>query len=202
MKKFAHKALSGLALAGLLAGTAMGASQGDIGRTSSGSVDIKAKKSNSVRISGLNDLTFPDSISTPTTLTQSACIFATGGSYTIKATGAATAFQLTNGTNLITYTVGWYSAATGGVRLPLIANAATVTQTGANTTSSDCSTGTPLSASARFDVTIDNTSFTAAPAGNYADTLTLVLAPVCNAGMAELVRRSGLHIRLDWRHGN
>jgi hypothetical protein len=178
MLKLTKGLMIGLTLSTVISGFAYSAVQGIVGVTSQGSVVINASKGNSVRISGLTDLFFPGSANAPAPLSQTACIYATTGSYTIQATSANTLnnqFRLKDATtDYITSTVGWANVAAGGTANLLNSGIASSGLTGANTTSSTCN-GT---ANANFQVSIDAPTFNAAPAGSYTDTLTLIVAPV------------------------
>jgi hypothetical protein len=170
--------MAGAAVLLLASGAAYAAVQGTVGATSQGSAAINAAKGNSVRISGLADLTFPPSLTTPAPLSQTACIYSTSGQYTIQATSGYTlsgAYRLRDSaSDYIAYSVNWYAAASGGTAVALTSGTPSPAQSNANNSSTSCG-GT---ANARFEVTIDDASFTAAPSGPYSDTLTLLVAPV------------------------
>ena len=161
----------------LAAGVAVAATQGTLGSTSTGSVNISSIKGAAVQISALTDFTFPPTATTPAPIEQTACVYSTTGSYTIQATSAHAsggAFRLNNAGNYIAYAVGWFNASSGGTAASLASGTTSAAQTGADTGSTSCSGG----ADSRIGITIDATTFTAAPAGTYTDTLTLLVAPV------------------------
>jgi len=165
-------------MAALLSGSAYAATQGILGATSFGTSLITAGKANAVRITGITDLTFPNTATVPTPLSDSVCVYATAGSYTIRASSGnavAGVFNLkSTGAALIKYAVGWANLGTGGTATALTSGTASPSQTGASTTAQDCGGTT----TARFEVTVDAVTFDAAPAGAYTDTLTLMVAPV------------------------
>lgn len=164
--------------AAIVSAAALAATQGNVGSTSTGTAEINATKGNSVRISALADVTFPPSLTTPDPADQTACIFSSTGNYTIEATssyGSGGTFRLKDGgSDYINYGVNWYNVATGGGPTALSNGTASSTITGANTTSTTCAGGT----NSRFEITIDNGTFTSAPPNTYNDTLTLLVAPV------------------------
>jgi hypothetical protein len=179
MFRSSSKALAtGLVFVTLASGVAYAATQGILGGTSQGTAVINAAKGNSVRISGLADLTFPASVVTPAPLSQTACIYSTSGSYTIQTTSSYTLSGVyrmrDSSTAYINYSVGWYNTPTGGTATTLLSGTPSGTIANANTASTTCAGAS----NARFEVTIDNTSFTAAPSGPYSDTLTLLVAPI------------------------
>lgn len=170
--------LAGAALAALGASLAYAASQGTLGTTSTGTIQINASKTSAVMISGLADITFPASSTTPAPASQTACLYSTTGSYTIQATsGNAQGLQFRlkdGGTDYIKYSTDWFNATTGGTDTSLNSGQTSGTISGANTTSTNCGGGT----NARVQITIDSTTFGSAPTGAYNDTLTLLVSPV------------------------
>jgi hypothetical protein len=158
-------------------GLAVAATQGTLGASSSGTVTINSTKGAAVQISGLSDFTFPPSATTPAPIEQTACVYSTTGAYTVVATSSHAAggsFRLNNGASFINYEVNWYGVASGGTASSLSSGTQSGNQAGADTTSTSCGGG----ADSRIGIAIDAVSFTAAPAGTYSDTLTLLVAPV------------------------
>ena len=94
-----------------------GPTQGTLGATSTGIINISASVPNRARITGLSDVSFTNQDpAVAASNAQSVCVWsntATKG-YTITASGSGTssAFTLTNGTGTVPYSVEW--AATGG----------------------------------------------------------------------------------------
>ena len=97
-----------------------------------------------------------------------------GGQYTITATASEGAFQVEDGANNIAYGV-FFNDQTGTTgEASLTYNTASATQSGANTSSSDCSVG---GLSANFHVQMTSANLSAAQPGNYTGTLILTVAP-------------------------
>jgi hypothetical protein len=163
--------------AALLGGTAYAAHDGNLGGTSTGDITINSTKQAGVRITELDDVTFSASTTTPPAQNDPVCVYSTTGSYLITASSgnaSGTAFRLRNGANYISYAVGWYPVSTGGSATALASGTQSGTITGADATSETCATTIDT---ARVEITVDNTSFSNAPAGTYNDTLTVVVAP-------------------------
>lgn len=156
---------------------AWAATQGTPGSTSSGTVDVKADKLSAVRISGLNDIEFAASATTPAAQADPVCVFSNPGRYLVNVSSAnasATSFRLKDsGTNYIGYRVTWYNAATGGTGTDLGSGTTSAAIAGADQTSPNCGGAN----TARIQVLLDDTSFLAAPAGVYSDTLTVIVTP-------------------------
>ena len=162
---------------------AIAATQGTVGATSTGTLDISVDVEDLVRISGLSDilLTFDVTGTGDIVGSSTACIYRNGaGNYTVNATGdgAANAFTIQNAAPVptpIAYTVAWDDAVTGTAAVGVTSGTPLAGQTGANTVSDDCSTGG--GANAFVEVTVPRASLVAAPAGTYNGTLTLEIAP-------------------------
>ncbi len=167
----------GVTACALASGFALAATQGSLGSTSTGTININSIKGAAIQISGLTDISFPSSATTPAPIESTACVYATTGSYTVLATSShpsGSTFRLMNGTNFINYGVGWYPVNAGGTAIPLSSGSVSGSQGGADTTSTTCGGGSD----SRLAVTIDSTTFVSAPTGTYSDTLTLLVAPV------------------------
>mgnify|MGYP003634057725 CR=1 FL=1 len=171
-------------ITGMIAsGTLMAATDGTLGATSTGTLDISVDVEDLVRISGLSDilLTFDATGTGDVVGSSTACVYRNGaGTYSVNATGdgAASAFTIQNAAptpTVIGYTVGWDDAVTGTAIAAVSSGTALTGQTGANTVSDDCSAGG--GANAFVEVTVPRTSLVAAPAGTYNGTLTLEVAP-------------------------
>lgn len=153
------------------------ATQGSLGTTSTGTIDVSAQKLAGVRISGLADIVFPASATAPAAQADALCIYATPGTYTIRATSSnavGTTFRLhSTASNYISYGVTWYNAEASGTATALGSGQVSSTITNGNQTATDCG-GTN---NARVELAVDGPTFLSAPVGTYTDTLTLLVAP-------------------------
>jgi len=169
----------------LAASDVMAATQGSLGGTSTGSLDINVSKPARVRISDLNDLTLASWVNGdgPVTLKDDVCVYSTKaqGGYTVKATGsgAGSAFTLANGDSVLPYSVSWNA---GGVNAladtgtQLVSNVTSAKMTGAARDSSSCNGSTP-GPTARIIVSMLETDMDAAVDGTYNGSLTLLVTP-------------------------
>ncbi len=170
-------ALSASILVGGLVGTGYAATQGGIGATSTGAVSIGVVLGTLARISNLNDLTFGTWSGTgDLVVADDVCVWVSGGGYAVTAQGSGTAnaFELTNGTTSINYSVKWDDVAGSTVGTPLVTGTALPAQI-SSATSTDC-TGGPLTAT--VEVKIAAADLGAAASGAYNGVLTLVIAPI------------------------
>lgn len=174
MKKLASAALISSAM-GLIAAPAMSVTaDGDLGATSTGTVDINLTLAPLIKISGLTDI---DLAYTPGSgaagSDTNVCVYTNGAATynltTSSANGGATAYQLDHATlaDTIAYTVAIDTTdipvgSTGVDGLP------------ANTSAIDCSAG----ALTVLNIDVAQTEIDAAAAGAYSDTLTLVVSPL------------------------
>ncbi len=169
-------ALSASILAGGLIGTGYAATQGGIGATSTGAVSIGVVLGTLARITNLNDITFGTWSGTgDLVVADDVCVWVSGGGYAITAQGSGTAnaFELTNGTTTINYSVKWDDVAGSTVGTSLTTGTSLGSQTSA-ATSTDC-TGGPMTAT--VEVQIAEAELGAAGSGSYNGVLTLVIAP-------------------------
>ncbi|MCC6220583.1 MAG: hypothetical protein IT291_04995 [Deltaproteobacteria bacterium] len=154
------------------------ATDGTLGTTSTGDLDITVTIPDLVMISGFVDIAFGVYGGTgDLTSNQNLCVYrnATAGQYTITATSAEGAFQVEAGALTLAYSV-YFNDVTGTAgEIALVYNTATVTQSGANTTIADCSVGGD---SANVHVTITEANLQAAEPGAYSGTLILLATPV------------------------
>ena len=165
--------LIGAATLGLGLG-ASAAVDGTVGFNSTGSVDISLQVNDEVRISNLSDINLGVFGGADAVGSTDACVYRNGtGAYRITASGsgAGGAFSLTDGTNLVDYSVD-YNDGSGDVNMgsatPLIG------RTGADGASATCAvTGN----NATVTTTVTATNAAALPAGTYTGTLTLLVAP-------------------------
>jgi hypothetical protein len=161
-------------------GTALAASQGTLGTTSTGSVAIAASVPNRVQISGLADVSFANQDpSVAASNAQNLCVWSNSSTkgYNVTATGsgAANAFTLSNGAATVPYSVEWAgsSGQSSGTALSAGTALTGLTSTATNPT---CSAGP--SSSASLVVKISSANLQSMPAAtSYTGTLTLVVAP-------------------------
>lgn len=166
-----NKTIKTLAAATLLTTgmSAIAATQGTAGATSTGTAVVSVTIADIVQISDMNDFAFGTYSGTgDLNGTDDVCIYRNGtGNYTVTATGsgAANAFTMTDGTNTIAYSVTLDGAA--------LTSGTAANQTGAHASSANCA-GTP---NKTLNVDVLAADLQAAPAGAYTGTLTLLVAP-------------------------
>ena len=157
---------------------AFAASQGSVGATSTGSVDIDLTVPQLARISALNDIALGTWTGTGgLSGSDSLCVWTTTGAYNVTATGsgAGGAFTLDDGSGgTLAYAVEWADTAAAGAGSAMTAGAALNGQNAA-ATSTTCNGGANLDATVLVDVI--EADLAAASYGNYTGTLTLVVAP-------------------------
>lgn len=178
-KKTRKLLLATVAAGACLAGTmtaATAATDGTVGPNSTGTLLITAEVPNLVRITGLTDLDLGiwDGVN-PMSGNDDACVWTTTGGYNITATGsgAAGAFTLASGGNILAYTVQWDDTAGQTTGTGLTSGNALAGQTSAATSTTCAVSGLNSS----VIVNISNADLATAPAGTYTGTLTLVVAP-------------------------
>jgi spore coat protein U-like protein len=163
----------GAALTVLPSFAAHAATQGTLGSTSTGSVVINATIPNLVKLSKLNNIPLGTFTGTALAGSTTACVFSNTGNYGVTATstnpGTGNTFRMTDGTNFIPYTISWND---GGGADVLASSVALTTQSGTST-DVDCSGGTNTTVS----VALSAAQIGAAPAGNFTDTVTIVVVP-------------------------
>lgn len=169
------KALAVAALAAFAASNAFAATQGTLGATSQGTLDITLTINALVQISALDDI--PLGAYTgggDMTGDDDLCVYSNNGGYDITATGngAAGAFELIGGSANIPYTVAWATTAGAGTGTSLIAGVTLANQGGTFTTP-NCNGAD----NAQVIVTVDDVALASAPADNYTGVLTLLVAP-------------------------
>jgi hypothetical protein len=180
------KIVTRLTVAGLLAFTGNSfatTANGDLGATSTGTVDVEVSISDLVRISGLVAMTgntyTPGSAVTDST---PVCIYRNGApNYEItvsSANGAGTDFFLDSGTDEVVYVVTFNDGVGGATDL----NNATLESSfqAANQTSIDCLTGAGGNATLAISVPETDATFNGlaeVPAATYTDELTILVAP-------------------------
>lgn len=180
MMKLKHFGAAG-ALALLLANPAYAApTQGTLGSTSTGVVNISASVASKVQISNLSDVTFTTiDPGTAASNAQNVCVFsntATKG-YNIKATGsgASSAFTLASAALTVPYTVEWANTTAQTSGSPLTANTALTGQTSVAANPS-CNSGANPTASLIVKISSANL-LTMQSNTAYTGTLTLLVGP-------------------------
>lgn len=177
MKKSLSNAAKGLVTGGIaavLASGAFAATDGVPGFSSTGTIDISITVDDEVRISNLGDILLGTFAGADATGSSAACIYrnsATTYQITASGDGTANAFTLTDGTNTVDYSVTYEDAAATPVSMA--SGIALLAQDGADTDVACLNTGN----NAEIGVTVASADAAALPAGNYAGTLTLVVAP-------------------------
>lgn len=170
------KALAVAAVITFAAGSAFAATQGTLGATSTGSLDITLTIDPLVQISALDDI----ALGTYTgggnmTGADDLCVYSNNGGYDITATGngAGNAFELIGAGANIPYTVEWATTAGAGTGTALTTGVTLASQTGTFTGGPNCG-GVD---NAQVIVTVDSADLAAAPADAYTGVLTLLVAP-------------------------
>lgn len=173
--------------AALFASTAFGATDGLLGLTSTGTVDISLAKGFVVQITGLLDFTVPlwTNGDGDVELTQDVCMYTNNGAgdYLVTTTSANAAggqWRLFDGgINYVTYDVGWVDSPGGNMAAStaggaFASGAVSVNQTNAETADPTCALGQ----SATLVVFVAQAAnLGLAPNGVYTDTLTVVVQP-------------------------
>jgi hypothetical protein len=170
-----------LLIATAAASTAYASTDGQLGTTSTGTVNITASVASRVQISGLRDVTFLNVDPNAAQLdAQSVCVWSNsaGRKYNITATGSGTnkAFTLAStGLNPVAYSVEWAALPGRDVGSPLTASAALAGQI-STATAPTCTSGPAKSAS--LIVKMAEADLQTMQAGaSYNGVLTLVVAP-------------------------
>lgn len=192
MKSMTNKFNSAIAIAAIATstifsgGAVFAATDGTLGTTSTGTVDISVTKTKLAQISAMTDMTLASYTlgAGDQALFSTACVYSSsaGGAYYVTATGsgASNAFTLADGSNTIAYTVVWNSGGVGALGTTgatLTTAVQTAALSNAATDSATCA-GTSPGPTAQVNVNIAGTVLDAAPAGTYTGTLTIVVAPV------------------------
>lgn len=169
------KTLAVAAFATFAASNAFAATQGTLGATSQGTLDITLTIDPLVQISALDDI----ALGTYTgggdmTGADDLCVYSNNGGYDITATGngAGQAFELIGGSANIPYTVEWATTA-GAATGTSLTSGVTLAGQGGTFTTPNCNGAD----NARVIVTVDSTTLAAAPADSYTGVLTLLVAP-------------------------
>ncbi len=170
------KAMRQIALGGALAAaatTGFAATQGSIGFTSTGDLDIDLVVSDEVRINNLADITLGPFVGADVSGTSPACVYRNGAdTYNVTATGsgALNAFTLTNGVQTVPYSVT-FSDLTDTVSLA--SGTAALRDDAERTSLTNCSGGD----NAAIGVTVTAADAAGLAQDTYLGTLTLLVAP-------------------------
>lgn len=159
--------------------SAMAASDGTLGTTSTGTSTISVTVPALIKITGVADLALGTwAGSGAMTGNDDVCIYTNkaAGNYRVTATGSGGggAFTITDGSNTIAYTAAWNDVSGTTGQAALTSGTALNGQTGANTSSQTCGG----SQNANFYISIAEAALLAAPSGAYSGTLTMVVEPV------------------------
>ncbi|MFK7854964.1 MAG: hypothetical protein AB8B79_12655 [Granulosicoccus sp.] len=152
--------------------TAIAATQGNLGASSTGSSDVMIIKDNVVQLSGVGDLDLGQHNSTDIDLTANddVCVFNSTATYSVTVESAGSAFELRNGAEAIPYSVLWTTSAAPATAMT---HQAALGGNVGDRTSPNCNGGT----NANFAVQVSSVDFNAAVPGTYTDTLTLMIEP-------------------------
>jgi hypothetical protein len=152
------------------------ATQGTLGATSTGTLNISATLQDLVIISGLADIALGTYSGTGNMTGQSTfCVYRNGtGNYSATLTGDGPGFLIKSGANTLAYTATFTHGAT-----PVAATSGTVMGTAlaplsGNSTSQTCGGGT----NGNISISISQAAAQAAPSGAYTGTLTVLIAPL------------------------
>ena len=157
----------------MVSATSFAATQGTVGGTSTGDLDIQVTINDAVRISNLTDVvtTFTGTdISAP----QTVCVYRNStGDYNITATGdggTGTEFKIADTGVEIDYAVSWND---GSGASAMTSNTALTGQQNADTSDPNCGGGD----TATLTIGVLASDMVAVPTGVYTGTLTLTVAP-------------------------
>lgn len=173
--------LSAACMAAVLSqGTALAATQGSLGATSTGSISIGASVPNRVQLTGLTDVSFANQDpATPASRAQNVCVWSNTSTkgYNVTATGSGTgsAFTLANGALTVPYSVEW-AGSSGQSSGTALATGSALTGLTSTATNATCAAGPTSSASLIVKISTANLQ-TMQASTTYTGTLTLVVAP-------------------------
>lgn len=156
-------------------------SQGSLGATSTGSVNINASVPNRAQITGLSDVSLANvDPTTAATSAQSVCVWSNTSTkgYNITATGSGTAGAFTLGSGalpVVPYSVQW-SQSSGQSSGTALAKGTALTGQVSTATRPTCNAGPASTASLVISIA-DTALQSMTSSSNYTGTLTLVVAP-------------------------
>jgi hypothetical protein len=165
-------------IAGLFSSAALAATDGTMGATSSGQINIDLEVLDSVEITALNDIDFGQYGGTDTgdiNAGDAYCVYRNGGDgYTITPTSSNGKFALVGVLgDEINYSVKLNGAATGAASASAVAyNSASATFSGSS--ARDCG----ATDNASVDVSVTESDLRTASTDTYSDTLILLVSPI------------------------
>jgi hypothetical protein len=177
-----HLLVLGALASTFLGGGASAATQGTLGATSTGNINISASVPNRARLGGLADVSFLNQDPGTAALnSQNVCVWSNTATkaYTITATGNGgvgnNQFKLTSGANTVDYTIAWSASTNQTTGTSLTSGTASAAQI-STATNQTCASGP--SASASLIVGIDTANLGTMAAGStYTGILTLLVTP-------------------------
>lgn len=157
------------------------ATQGTLGITSTGTVNVSITIPALVQITGLSDITLGSTTAFPATGSTTACIYSNVasplGSYYVTATSqntSGTDFRVKDsGTDYIVYSAYWNNSSAASQTTALTSGTKTAQQTGGSAVSLTCGG----SANANFNISFSSSQVQGAPAATYTDVVTLLITP-------------------------
>jgi len=177
MEKFGLKSfLAGAALVGMaLSGVATAATDGQLGTTSTGNLNVTLGVPDMVKITDLDDINLGTFSGANMTGADDVCVYHNGAAtynVTISGTGAGGAFALkdASGLNTIPFSVTYGDGSSVQVATPSVV---LTNRQNASTTSVSCNSGT----NATLSVNVLAVDAAASPVGTYNETVTLLVAP-------------------------
>jgi hypothetical protein len=153
------------------------AADGDLGATSTGQTDVSITIGDLVQVLVEQNISLTHSVGINSEGDAGLCIYRNGSS-DVKLTltsayPSGTGFQMTDGSsNYLTYTVDL----SGGDTVTMVGSGTVNTLAGADDSSSNC--GGAGNYSHTLGVVVDSSDLDAAPAGDYADEITILVEPV------------------------
>ena len=173
-----HNKVLATVIAGLFSSAALAATDGTMGATSSGQIDINLEVLDSVEITALNDIDFGQYGGTDTgdiNAGDAYCVYRNGGDgYTITPSSSNGKFALVGVLgDEINYSVKLNGAATGAASASAVAyNSASATFSGSS--ARDCG----ATDNASVDVSVTESDLRTASTDTYSDTLILLVSPI------------------------
>ena len=173
------KLVKGLAAAGFIAfaGNAFAATQGSLGGTSEGTIDVSVEVVDQIQISGLVDITGPYVPGNDFVGSSPACVFRNGttGEFDVTVSsqnGTGTDFRLNDTGTFVTYDVTFNDGTSGAIDMDhaVLDNTSFDNASNVNPTCGG-------SAQSTIEITVPDANLGAVGAGTYADTLTILVAP-------------------------
>jgi hypothetical protein len=164
-----------LALVVVASPTAVAATDGSLGSTSSGETVVSVSVPDLVQVTVQGDIALTHTVGSSSTGSTGLCIYRNGSSsveltLTSANPDASNVFQMAAGTSRLPYSIGL----TGGDTITNFTSGTAESLNGADSASSTCSG----SYSHSMDVTVQSSDLDAAAAGSYSDTVTILVEPV------------------------